>query len=304
MRIVVLGAAAGGGFPQWNCNCGGCRRARAGDPAAKPRTQSSLAVSADGERWVLLNASPDLRQQVLANPVLHPRQGARHSPIGAVVLTNADVDHIIGLVDLREGHAFSLYATPEIQDVLAANPVFGVLNPALVNRRPLAINQPVEIDTPTGPSGLTVEMFPVPGKVALFLESDGMRLDQETGHTVGLELRANGKRVIYVPGCARVSDALFNRMHGADVVFFDGTVWHDDEMQAAGVGSKTGRRMGHLPISGPDGSLAALQHLRAGRKVFIHVNNTNPILLDDSPERAALAASGWEVAEDGREVTP
>lgn len=300
MRIIVLGAAAGGGFPQWNCGCPGCRRARAGE--ARPCTQSSLAVSADGERWVLLNASPDLRQQIQATPALHPR-GLRHSPIGAVVLTNADVDHVAGLLDLREGHAFTLYASPDVLGVLAGNSLFGVLNPDLVSRRPLAPGAMADLAFPDGPAGLSLEMFSVPGKVALYLEGEAPVLDAEAGHTVGLDLRQGGRRLLYVPGCARLTDGLLNRLHGADVVFFDGTVWTDTEMRDAGVGGKTGRRMGHLPIGGPDGSLAGLAGLRAGRRIYIHINNTNPILLDDSRERAALAAAGWEVAADGLEIT-
>jgi len=304
MRIIVLGAAAGGGFPQWNCRCIPCRRARAGDPAARPRTQSSLAVSADGVRWVLLNASPDLRQQLLATPALHPAHGLRHSPIAAVVLTNGDVDHVAGLVNLREGHAFTLYASDAIHEVLGSNSLFGVLNGALVERRRLPLDRPVPIDGPDGPTGLTIRPFPVPGKVALYLEGDNPDTAAVGGHTVGLEIGDGTRRFFYIPGCARVDGDLADRLHGAPLVFFDGTVWHDHEMRQAGVGTKTGRRMGHLPIAGPDGSLAAFAALNVARRIFIHINNTNPILLDDSPEHAALRAAGWEVARDGMEVTP
>jgi len=304
VKIVVLGAAAGGGYPQWNCNCDTCRRARSGDPAAKPRTQSSLAISADGERWFLLNASPDLRRQILDTPRLHPQEGRRHSPIVGAVLTNGDVDHIAGLINLRESQPLSIYATSRIQSVLAANNIFQVLNPDLVARRTLALNEPVELAGPDGPSGLTVEMFTVPGKVALYLEGDAPVLDGETEDTVGLRVSANGKSFFYIPGCARLTDRLADRLRGADLLFFDGTIWQDDQMIRQGVGTKTGRRMGHMSVSGPDGSLAAFAGLEIRRKIYIHINNTNPILLDDSPERAAVLAAGWEVGEDGLEVSP
>jgi pyrroloquinoline quinone biosynthesis protein B len=303
VKIVVLGAAAGGGYPQWNCNCDTCRRARSGDPAAKPRTQSSLAISADGESWFLLNASPDLRQQIITTPRLHPQHGRRHSPIVGAVLTNGDVDHIAGLINLRESQPLSIYATSRIHSVLAANSIFQVLNPELVPRHTLALDQPVELAGPGGPSGLTVEMFTVPGKVALYLEGAAPVLDGETEDTVGLCVSANGKSFFYIPGCARLTDRLADRLRGADLLFFDGTLWQDDEMIRQGVGTKTGRRMGHMSVSGTDGSLAAFAGLEIRRKIYIHINNTNPILLDDSPERAAVVKAGWEVGEDGLEVS-
>jgi pyrroloquinoline quinone biosynthesis protein B len=304
VKIIVLGSAAGGGFPQWNCNCEPCRRARGGDPAATPRSQSSLAVSADGDQWVLLNASPDLRHQILATPDLAPQHGRRHSPIVGAVLTNGDVDHITGLVHLRESQPLALYANRRIHDVLAANSIFGVLNPDLVLRHTIALDQPTDVIGPDGvASGLTVEMFTVPGKVALYLEGAAPVLDAETEDTVGLHVRAGDRSFFYIPGCARLNDRLATRLRGADLLYFDGTLWQDDEMIRHGVGTKTGRRMGHMSISGPDGSLAAFAELNIRRKIFIHINNTNPVLLADSPERQAVAAAGWEVAFDGMEET-
>jgi pyrroloquinoline quinone biosynthesis protein B len=300
----VLGSAAGGGYPQWNCACDTCRRARSGDPAAKPRTQSSLAISADGERWFLLNASPDLRQQILNSPALHPRHGKRHSPIAGVVLTNGDVDHIAGLINLRESQPLTLYATSRIHAVLSANSIFQVLNPDLVQRRTLGLNAPVELVGPEGPSGITIEMFAVPGKVALYLEDAAPVLDGETEDTVGLRISAGDKSFFYIPGCAKLTPALADRIRGADLLLFDGTLWRDDEMIRNETGTKTGRRMGHMSVSGPDGSLAAFAPLGIRRKVFIHINNTNPILLDDSPERASVNEAGWEVGEDGMELSP
>lgn len=299
MRIIVLGSAAGGGFPQWNCNCVNCRRARAGDPAAQVRTQCSLAVSADGERWYLINASPDLRQQLATTPALHPHSGSpRHSPVEGVVLTNGDIDHIAGLLNLREGHPFSVYATRRILTVLDRNPVFNALDRDLVERRPVGLGESVALD-----DRLMVEMFAVPGKVALYLEDGVPEIGVETEDVVGVRIEDDrGGFFFFVPGCARLTPALARRLAGAQVVFFDGTLWQDDEMVRLGAGSKTGHRMGHMSVSGSTGSLAAFAGLEVGRKIYIHINNTNPMLLDDSPERAAVSAAGWEVAYDGMEV--
>jgi pyrroloquinoline quinone biosynthesis protein B len=296
VRIIVLGSAAGGGFPQWNSACAVGGRAWRRDPAARWRTQCSLAISADGERWVLLNASPDLRQQILATPALHPQAAPRHSPIAAVLLTNGDIDHVAGLLTLRESHTFDLYATAAILDVLAANPIFDALNPAYVARHRLALDEAIEV------AGLKILAFAVPGKVALYLERGEPVIGGEGEDTIGLEVRAGGKRFYFVPGCARLTDGLAVRLENAPLIFFDGTLWSDDEMVRSGTGAKTGARMGHISVSGPDGSLAALASLGAGRKVYIHINNTNPMLLDDSPERAAVLRAGWEVAHDGMEV--
>ena len=296
MRIIVLGSAAGGGYPQWNSACAVGARAWRRDPAARWRTQCSLAVSADDERWVLLNASPDLRQQILSTPSLHPSAAPRHSPIAAVVLTNGDIDHVAGLLTLRESQRFDLYATGAILDVLGANPIFDALNPAYVIRHRMTLDEPVEV------AGLTILPFAVPGKVALYLERGEPMIGSEGEDTIGLELRAGSATFIFVPGCARMTDALAARLEGAPLVFFDGTLWTDDEMIHSGTGTKTGARMGHMSVFGPDGSLAAFVPLRVQRKVYIHINNTNPMLLDDSPERATAERAGWEVAHDGMEV--
>jgi len=295
MRAIVLGAAAGGGLPQWNCGCENCRMARAGEiPAA---SQSSLTVGADGHGWAILNASPDIRSQLAATAALHPT-GSRDSPIRAVLLTNGDIDHVAGLLGLREKQRFDLFATGEILAVLAANPIFAALDPALVRRRPVALGAPFELVP-----GLRAELFAVPGKVPLYLEGDTVLTDLEGEQTVGVALDPEGGRTaVYVPGCAAVTPALRARLDGAGIVFFDGTLWRDDEMIRAGLGTKTGRRMGHMPISGPDGTIAAFAGLEVGRKIFVHMNNTNPVLRPGSPERAAAEAAGWEIACDGMVV--
>ncbi len=296
MILTVLGAAAGGGVPQWNCACRNCRMARAGD---LPRmTQSSVAVSLDGASWAVLNASPDIRAQLAASPRFAP-PALRGSPVRAVVVTNADVDHVAGLLSLREGEAFDLWASAETHAVLAGSPVFGVLAEGLVPRRQMLLDQAF---APL--PGLTVTPFAVPGKAALYLEAEMGAGHRMGGQTLGLEIAGNGRRVFYIPGCASVPDWLLARIDGADVLFFDGTVFHDDEMQREGTGTKTGSRMGHVAIDGPEGTLARFQNSRIGRKILIHINNTNPILRPDSPERAAVAAAGWQVAQDGMEVIP
>jgi pyrroloquinoline quinone biosynthesis protein B len=306
MHAIVLGAAAGGGFPQWNSNAAACQRARRGDPRAKPRTQASLAVSSDGRSWFLLNAAPDLRAQIEATEALWPKEGLRSSPLAGVVLTGGDVDAIAGLLHLRERHAFTVYATQEVQAILCANPIFNVLAADCVARRTVPLDTPTALALPDGrDSGLTVELFAVPGKVPLYLEATGFDpTPQETGDTVGARIadERSGAQLFFIPGCARMVPALARRLEGAPLVFFDGTLCRDDEMIRAGLGPKTGKRMGHMSMDGEDGVIAAFRDLGVRRKVFIHINNSNPVLLDDSAERAAAQAAGWEVAHDGMEI--
>lgn len=295
MKAVVLGAAAGGGFPQWNCGCRNCSLARQGDERARPRTQSGLAVSGDGRAWILLNASPDLGAQMRANPALWPAEGElRHSPIAAVVLTSADIDQITGLLNLREGHAFDLVALEPVHAVLAANPVFGVL--AGARRAVVAAGQPVRL-----PGGLEVELFAVPGKAPLYEEGDDPKLGSEAGEVCGVLVRSGGRVLAYVPGCAEITLALRERLAAADAVLFDGTLYTDDEMIRLGAGVKTGRRMGHVPVSGEGGSLSFLSGL-AGRKIYVHINNTNPILIEGSGEHRVVRDAGVEIGWDGMEI--
>jgi pyrroloquinoline quinone biosynthesis protein B len=307
MHIKVLGSAAGGGFPQWNCNCRNCAAVRAGTPGFRARTQSSLAVSRDGISWALLNASPDLRQQINDNRELQPdiKAGLRHSPIKAAVLTNGDVDHIIGLINLREAQPFAIYASKRILDVLAANSVFQVLADPLVPRNEITLDQPFNLAGGGVDLGLTVEAFAVPGKVALYLEdkSSGDYGGRE-GDTIGLKISdpAEKKSFFYIPGCAAVDERLATRLKGATVVFFDGTLFTDDEMIEQGLLNKTGARMGHISMSGGAGSITAFSKLGVGRLIYVHINNSNPALDENSPARKAIDGAGWEVGYDGMEV--
>jgi pyrroloquinoline quinone biosynthesis protein B len=290
LTAIVLGAAAGGAFPQWNCRCPVCELAWRGDPRVRARTQASLAVSA-GNGWTIINASPDLTQQLRATPALHPQGGLRGSPIDAVVLTGAEIDQITGLLSLTR---FTLFATPASHAAVADNAMFDAMS-AMVRH---AVT-PGETFTLAG--GIEASLFTVPGKVPLYLEGENPDLAAETAANVGVELVHEGARLVFVPGAAAVTEAMRARFARADVVLFDGTLFTDDEMQRAGVGSKTGRRMGHMPIDGEDGSLKALEGVSA-RRIFIHINNTNPIHIAGSPERAKVEAAGWEVAEDGMEI--
>jgi pyrroloquinoline quinone biosynthesis protein B len=309
MLALVLGAAAGGAFPQWNSNAPACRRARAGDEKAKPRTQASVAVTNDQRHWFLLNASPDIRQQIESNRALHPSHSLRSTPIAGVALTGGDVDAIAGLLTLRERQPFTVWATASVHGILTANPIFNVLADDVVRRQVVALEATTSLDLPSGePSGLRLELFAVPGKVPLYLEDEAVQAGTapptiaENGQTVGAMITDGRKRFFFIPGCAAVTPALAERLRGADLLMFDGTLWRDDEMITARLGSKTGKRMGHMSVSGADGTIAAMQDLSIARKVLIHINNSNPILIDDSPERHTVEAAGWQVAFDGMEL--
>lgn len=294
-RAHILGAAAGGGLPQWNCGCTNCNLARAG--AIPSQTQSSLAVTADGLSWAILNASPDIRHQLSHARSLHPT-GLRQLPLVSVLVTNGDIDHVAGLLTLREMQPFTLFATAGIHDVLGQNPIFDALNSRVVPREVIALDAPFTLAP-----GLNATLFAVPGKVPLYMEGADVQTDLIGDQTVGVALDASGKTAFYIPGCALLNDDLRARLDGADLVFFDGTLWQDDEMVRAGLGQKTGKRMGHMSMSGPDGSLAAFRDLKIARKVFVHMNNTNPVLRPDSAEKAEAEAAGWIIGQDGMEIT-
>jgi len=273
-----------------------CRLAWSGDKRVRPRSQSSLAVSADGERWLLLNASPDLRHQIIASPCLHPRGGMRQSPIRAVFVTNADIDHLAGLLTLREQQSFALFGS-KVTLMQASGGVFRVLNRDLVQLRETAFDEPAD----TG-LGLTVTAFAVPGKVPLYLEGEAVEIGSESESTAGLEISDGRAAFFYVPGCAKINETLAERLKGAKLIFFDGTTYTDDEMVRLGLSQKTAWRMGHVAMSGEGGSLNRLAPCGIARKIYVHINNTNPVLIEDSPERAAVLEAGWEVAYDGMEV--
>ncbi|MCC3244184.1 pyrroloquinoline quinone biosynthesis protein PqqB [Methylocystis sp. WRRC1] len=307
MRIRILGSGAGGGFPQWNCNCANCRAVRDGVAGYVRRTQSSLAVSADGANWVLLNASPDLREQIAAAPELSPRHDdpLRASPIKAVALTNGDVDHVAGLLNLREAQPFSVYAAQRVLDALKANPIFSILQPALVPRIELQMDQPIALSGAGVDLGLSIRAFPVPGKIALYLEdANAPNFGTSAGDTLGLEVieSKTGKSFFYIPGCARVDAPLAARLKDAALVFFDGTLFHENEMIEQGLMGKTGSRMGHVNMSGDDGSMAAFAPLNVARKIYVHINNSNPVLNEFSDEYRVAQTAGWEIGEDGMEV--
>ena len=309
MLIKVLGSAAGGGLPQWNCNGRNSAGVRKGVAGLKARTQASVAVSANGRDWVLLNASPDLRQQINETPELQPAadKGPRNSPIKAVVLTNGDVDAIAGLLTLREAQAFTVYGSKRVLDVLAANSIFDVLDASIVARKPMTLGEPFAVEGPEGPVGIEVEPFPVPGKVALYLEDAakaGEGFGTQEGDTLGLKVTESGtgRHFYYVPNCAKLDGATSARLKGAPLLFFDGTLYTNDEMIVQGLMNKTGERIGHMNMSGANGTIATFGDLGVKRKIFIHINNSNPALREDSPEREAVEASGWEVAYDGMTI--
>ncbi len=250
----------------------------------------------DGDRWVLLGASPDLRQQILETPALHPRHAPRHSPIHGVFLPNGDVDNIAGLLTLREMQAFTIWGSEATLSQVRGG-VFAAVDERFAPRVTVKLGEALD----TG-AGLTITPFSVPGKIPLYLEPpDESKLDLgvEGETTVGLEIVGGGFRAYYVPSCARVTAALKTRLEGADVLFFDGTTYEDDEMLRLGLSPKTAWRMGHIAMNGPRGSLAALDGVKVGRRFYIHINNSNPVLCGGSAERQHVEAAGWEVTHDG-----
>lgn len=270
-----------------------------GDERVIPRTQSSIAVSADGKSWVIVNASPDIRQQIRATRELQPARsgGLRNSPVAAVVLTNGDIDHVAGLLSLRERQPFSVYATARVHSVLRENSVFRILAPDVVNRLALPLDEPVEV----AGTGVIAEAFPVHGKIALYLEDPTKEgFGTETGDTIGLKLTAPGSgSLFYIPGCSKIDGELLGRVEGAGALLFDGTLFTDSEVIELGVLDKTSMRMGHVPVTGEGSSLHAFDGAGIGRKAFIHINTTNPMLERGSEAEKTVKAAGWEVSYDG-----
>jgi pyrroloquinoline quinone biosynthesis protein B len=305
LRVVILGAAAGGGVPQWNCGCAVCVQARSYPKLQS--TQASIAVSADGEHWLLVNASPDLRQQLTACPQLHPKPGRlRHSPITGVILTNGEIDAVAGLLSMREGSPFTIYAHSKVLSILRANSIFNVLGEKKVRREAIDLDKAFEPTLPDGsPCGMEILPFAVPGKGAWYLEGKvHPGGDDATGDTLGLRIRdrATAKYFYFIAACAEVTDDLRARIAGAPLIFFDGTVWRDDELIAAGLGNKTGQAMGHIAMSGESGAIATLANVDIGTKIFLHINNSNPALLHNSEQREIVERAGWQIAADGVEI--
>ncbi|RZT97874.1 pyrroloquinoline quinone biosynthesis protein PqqB [Rivibacter subsaxonicus] len=306
MKLLVLGSGAGGGVPQWNCGCPLCRGARDGSRHIQARTQSSIAVSPDGEHWILLNASPDVGTQLRRQPLLHPRHGLRHTPIEAVVLMDAQIDHVTGLLSLREGPPIELHATPCVrEDLTTGLPLAGVLSHYCGVRWheiPVAGDRHVaEFDIAGFEDSLQLRAIAIPGKAPPYSPH---RNNGQVGDNIALEItdRASGKRTFYAPGLAAVGPAEMEWMRDADCLLVDGTFWTEDEMITAGLGIKRAADMGHLPQTSAAGSpnmIDALAACRGAQKWLIHINNSNPILDERGPERARLDAAGIDVAYDG-----
>ena len=304
MRIEILGSAAGGGFPQWNCNCRNCHSLREGTLAAKSRTQTQVAVSNDGRAWFLLNASPDLRLQIERTAALQPRTAVRDSPISGLLLTSADLDQIAGLLSLRELQPLRVYCTASLRRILQEdNSVFGMLNrvPQQICWMDIKLGERFPLLAMDGnESGICCEVFSLEKKYPVYVLPERAAALNPDEASVGVMLTASsGGRLAYLPAVSAINKQLLHLLETADLVLFDGTFWSDDELiQVQGSGA-TAREMGHVPISGAEGSLRALAGLQRPRKVYVHVNNTNPMLDESSPEFCEVGAAGWEVAEDG-----
>lgn len=298
LHALVLGSAAGGGFPQWNCGCSNCIGARQGLPSFRARTQDSLAVSADGQAWWLLNASPDVLRQVQETPALWPRD-LRHSPIAGVVLTNGDLDHVLGLLQLRESQPLALYATPRVLSGLSQNAAFGTLQrfEGQLRQRALPLAEELELRGVDGASsGLFVTATAVPGKPPLHLVN---RFEPSAEDNVALRLRTESSASLVYASAIADAGAAHAALEGCDTLLLDGTFWSEDELPELGVRMGPARSMAHQPIGGAFGSLEALRSLDVRRRIYTHLNNTNPVLDEASGERRAVEAAGWEVAVDG-----
>lgn len=300
MKIKLLGSAAGGGYPQWNCACANCDRARSGDPTARARRNDSLAVSPDGSRWVLLNASPDVCLQTEENACLHPGPSLRGSPIQAVMLTDAELDHTAGLLQLRQGSSIDVYATAPVLGALADGfPVKRIVEP-YSSFRWHEIRS--EESYPLFGEKLLICPFYLGDKPPRYISAGPLR--EGASWTVGYRLtdRETGGIAVYAPGVEAWSRTLERHLDGADCIFLDGTFWTGDELRKLGASESHASDMGHLPVAGPGGSAERFARLPARRKVYSHINNTNPMLLEDSPERRMLTDMGIEIGFDGMEL--
>lgn len=303
MKIIVLGSSAGGGFPQWNCNCPNCTGVRNGTINALPRTQSSIAVSTNDKDWVLINASPDILAQIKATPLLQPNRHARDTGIAAVMLMDAQIDHVTGLLMLREGKPLPLYCTAPVYEDLTSNlPLINVLSHyCTVNWHEIPVaEKPVAIDVPVTEN---VQFIPVPltSKAPPYSPH---RANPQRGDNMGLFITntQTGKSLFYAPGLGEIEPHVLDYMHKADCLLVDGTLWTADEMIRMGFSKKMAADMGHLALSGTGGMIELLDNISDTRKILIHINNTNPILNEDSEERAVLRQHNIEVSFDGMEI--
>ena len=313
MYVKVLGAAAGGGFPQWNCSCNNCRRLRQGNFSGRARSQVQLAISADGERWFLLNCSPDLRYQIEAFPPLHPRPiSIRQSPIQGVILTSAEADAALGLLLLRESQPFTIYATEAVRRILTdGNNLFAMLRRRAdqIQWRSMLLGEPFELEALDGREGrvgrkigIRCTAISTGGAFPAFVKADQAATFEMAEAVIGLFLEHDSRRIAFFPGAQRIAPEWLSQMAACDVILFDGTFWSNDELIRVTGAGKTAADMGHLPVGDAGGSLEQFSSLNGTRRVFIHINNTNPMLDEDSAEYARVRDLGWELAFDGMEL--
>lgn len=305
MLLRVLGSAAGGGFPQWNCACVNCGGLRKGLSAASPRMEECICLSVGDGEWFLINASADIRAQIESFECLHPHQ-SRSTPIQAIFLTNGDLDHCVGLFSLRENHRLVVYATDSVRrGFTEGNVLYRTLQrfPEQVTWRTLQLNVDKPVLYADGrPSELSVTAIAAPGKLPIHLEGPGSYAEADVN--VGLRFRQSttGRVLAYFPAVGRLTPAVFSAMEGADCIMFDGTFWTNEELSAQGFLNKSAEDLAHCPVGGSDGTLLRLSKIAARRRIFIHINNTNPMLREDSQERTLVDSAGWEVAWDGMEI--
>ena len=304
MHVIILGTSAGGGLPQWNCNCENCRAVRQGRQNIQSRNQPSVALSMDGENWHLLNVCPDIRQQIMSTPALHPQgDEIRHTPIKSAILTNADIDHSLGLLIMRESTAYHVYSTTWIKEALVgSNTLF-----QLLERPPEPVQwNSIQLEVPFFPAGeknLQITPFPVPGKVPTFLQKHYQNSPEAT---IGLNIQDinSQQTLVYLPGVQEFSEKVWEQINQAQVLLIDGTMFSNTEMQDLGIATApTAKVMGHWPVADEDGTIALLQEKTDLRKIFIHINNTNPMLREDSPQAKIIQNAGWEISYDGLEIT-
>jgi pyrroloquinoline quinone biosynthesis protein B len=304
MHVRILGSAAGGGFPQWNCACRNCSAVRAGNFPGKARSQAQVVVSNDGETWFLLGASPDLRAQIEGFPALHPREGLRQSPIAGALLASADLDHVLGLLLMRELQPLRVYATASVLSILRKNnSIFGMLNrvPNQVMWSEIAVGKEFCATSATqGVSGLKSRSVSVGTHYPAYVRTaTGLNLDPSEA-SIGFVIESqSGKKLAYMPSVPEITEALLDQLESTDLLFFDGTFWSDDELIRIQGSGETARQMGHVPVSSAEGTLRKLAGLQRPRKIFLHINNTNPMLDESGQEFKTVREAGWEIAEDG-----